>query len=91
MSSRIAATHAEGMIDCPHHRAHGKDPGHSHGSDGCPMCQTLGCALAGAPLVGLVARSNEILIGLLSAPAPSMPPRAPPREDSRPRGPPLPV
>lgn len=99
-SSLISATDAEGMVaegmvDCPHHRAggkardSGKAPGSSHESGGCPMCQMLGCALAGAPAAGLVVRSNERLIGLLSAPAPAMPPRAPPREDSRPRGPPV--
>jgi hypothetical protein len=87
--SRLGAIHADAMIDCPHHKADGEGSGHSHQSDGCPMCQMLGCALAGAPPVSLIARSNERLVGLLSTPAPSMPPRAPPLEDARPRGPPV--
>jgi hypothetical protein len=79
---------AMAMPDCPHHNKQGK--GDHHGaSDSCPMCQTLGCALAGAPLSGLVARANERLIGLLALPAPRSSPRAPPRQSPPPRGPPV--
>jgi hypothetical protein len=79
---------AMAMPDCPHHKQQGKD--HDQGSsDSCPMCQTLGCALAGAPLPGLVARVNERLIGLLALPAPQLSPRAPPLQSPPPRGPPV--
>jgi hypothetical protein len=76
------------MPDCPHH----KMPGHRHDHDSsgaCPMCQTLGFALADAPPPGLVARANQRLIGLLSVPAPQLPPRAPPLQSPPPRGPPV--
>jgi hypothetical protein len=76
------------MPDCPHHGKQGK--GHEHGtSDSCPMCQTLGCALAGAPLPDLVARANQRLIGLLALPAPQLSPRSPPLQTPPPRGPPV--
>jgi hypothetical protein len=76
------------MPDCPHHSKQGK--GHEHGtSDSCPMCQTLGCALAGAPLPDLVARADQRLIGLLAVPAPQLSPRAPPLQTPPPRGPPV--
>jgi hypothetical protein len=76
------------MPDCPHHDKQGKS--HDHGSsDSCPMCQTLGCALAGAPLPDLVARANQRLIGLLALPAPQLSPRAPPLQSPPPRGPPV--
>jgi hypothetical protein len=77
-----------GMPDCPHHSAHGK--GHDNGApDSCPMCQTLGFALAGASLPSLVTRANERLIGLLAVPAPQAAPRAPPLQSPPPRGPPV--
>jgi hypothetical protein len=76
------------MPDCPHHSKQGK--GHEHGtSDSCPMCQTLGCALAGASLPELIARANQRLIGLLAPPAPQLSPRAPPLQSPPPRGPPV--
>lgn len=75
------------MPDCPHHDKQGKS--HDHGSsESCPMCQTLGCALAGAPLPDLVARANQRLIGLLALPSPQLSPRAPPLQSPPPRGPP---
>jgi hypothetical protein len=76
------------MPDCPHHSKQGK--GRDHGtSDSCPMCQTLGCALAGAPLPDLAARANQRLIGLLALPAPQLSPRAPRLQTPPPRGPPV--
>jgi hypothetical protein len=76
------------MPDCPRHSKQGK--GDEHGtSDSCPMCQMLGCALAGAPLPDLIARANQRLIGLLAPPAPQLSPRAPPLQSPPPRGPPV--
>jgi hypothetical protein len=76
------------MPDCPHHNQQGK--GHDHGSsDSCPLCQKLGCALAGVPLPDSIARANERLIGVLALPAAQLSPRAPPLQSPPPRGPPV--
>jgi hypothetical protein len=76
------------MPDCPHHNQQGK--GHDHGSsDSCPLCQNLGCALAGVPSPDLVARANQRLIGVLALPAAQLSPRAPPLQSPPPRGPPV--
>jgi hypothetical protein len=84
----VADDAAMAMPDCPHHKSQGG--GHDHGSsDSCPMCQMLGCALAGAPLPALVARANERLYVLLPLPARHVPPRAPPLQTPPARGPPV--
>jgi hypothetical protein len=88
MGAEMAGASAMAMPDCPHHHAQGKGGGHGS-SDSCPMCQMLGCALAGAPLPALVAGVNERLLVILSIPATSLSPRAPPLQSPPPRGPPI--
>jgi hypothetical protein len=73
---------------CPHHSSSHK--GHDHGSsDSCPMCQSLGCALAAALPPILVVRADERLIGLLAVPAQHAPPPAWPWRSPPARGPPV--
>ncbi|MCI4677292.1 hypothetical protein K9U39_19430 [Rhodoblastus acidophilus] len=73
---------------CFHHQTPGD--GHAHGSsDFCPMCQALGCALPGAPPPVVVVRADELAIDEISLPAPRLPPRAPPLNKPRARGPPI--
>lgn len=69
---------------CPHHAPHSTDDGES-----CPMCQALGCALAGAPppLAALVFRAAEI--GALAPPVARPAPKTAPRRALFARGPPL--
>jgi hypothetical protein len=84
----MSSMSSKAMENCPIHRAHGKPGESKKQDDACPMCQTLGCALPGAVVVGLTALPGERLIGLLAVAQPPAAPRAPPQRDSRPRGPP---
>jgi hypothetical protein len=84
----VAAAATMGVPNCLHHGASRQDQQKPAQDEGCPVCQTIGCALAGAPIVALTALPGEKLIGLLAAAQPEAPPAAPPRQDARPRGPP---
>ena len=75
-------------VDCAHHHSQGKAPDHAR-SHACPMCQTLGCALAGASLPAQVGRAGARLIGLLAIPASHLPPPAPSLQTPPARGPPV--
>jgi hypothetical protein len=75
-------------VDCAHHHSQGEAPDHAR-SHACPMCQTLGCALAGAALPAQVGSAGARLIGLLAIPAPRLPPPAPPLQTPPARGPPV--
>lgn len=81
---RLAA-HAQHSSDCPQYR---DDGSRRHESGGCPMCQALGCATPGTPVVDLVATPGERLIGLLSIDAAATKPPTPTYERAQPRGPP---
>jgi hypothetical protein len=74
------------MADCPHH--HGKGPAHHDDAGGCPMCQAIGCALAGAPAIDMVALPDERLIGILSVSVAIFPSREKLSLAANPRGPP---
>ncbi|WP_298358755.1 hypothetical protein, partial [Rhodoblastus sp.] len=51
----------------PPHRRPNRADGHAHGApDSCPMCQALGCALAGARPPVVVARGAARVILLVS-------------------------
>jgi hypothetical protein len=80
----------EAMADCPHHQhTSGKAPVQRDDSGGCPMCQALGCALAGAQALDLDTLCCERLLGILSIPATEIPERQRARYAAHPRGPPL--
>jgi hypothetical protein len=70
-------------------KAPGKPPIHRHDPAACPMCQTLGCGLAGAQAIDLDTLYRERLLGILSIPALGIPPRQRARYAAHPRGPPL--
>ncbi len=85
-----AGASAMAMADCPHHHPGGH---HHHGqgddsSDSCPMCQSLGCALASAATPAFVLRVEERLIVLVALPAPQWSPRTAPLPTPPARGPP---
>jgi hypothetical protein len=79
----------QAMVNCPLHKAGGKAPVHRDDSGGCPMCQTLGFALPGAPGIALVPLSSERLLGILAIPVHAFPPREKTRYAAHPRGPPI--
>jgi|GEM_PF-5823345 len=76
------------MVNCPLHTPGGKAPVHRDDSGGCPMCQTLGFALPGAPVIALAPLSCERLLGILAIPIQAFPPREKTRYAADPRGPP---
>ncbi len=78
----------QAMVNCPLHKTGGKTPGHHDDSGGCPMCQTLGFVLAGAPVIALAALSSERLLGILAIPIQAFPRREKTRYAAHPRGPP---
>jgi hypothetical protein len=78
----------QAMVNCPLHNTGGKAPIHRDDSGGCPMCQTLGFALAGAPAIALAPLSSERLLGILAIPVAEFPPREKTRYAAHPRGPP---
>jgi hypothetical protein len=88
-----AAGMAAAIADCPHHRPSGHVPGqHDHEnsqSDSCPMCQSLGCALAGAAPPVLTLALADRLIGPMVAKTTRGAPSAPPLQSPPPRGPPV--
>jgi hypothetical protein len=88
--ARLVATSStlEAMAICLHRDAGGETPVHRDDSGGCPICQTLGCALAGAPMLDLDALCCERLLGILSIPALDIPERQRARYAAHPRGPP---
>ena len=76
----------------PPHRRANRSGGHTdRGSDSCPMCQALGCALAGARPPVVVARAAARVILLVSPAARSLPPRSRPLSTPPARGPPVPA
>jgi hypothetical protein len=83
----VAGAAMQSMPDCPHHpRQQNQHDGNDDSA--CPMCQTLGCALAGAAVPALEDGASERLIGRLRIEA-SAPSRAAPRiQSAQPRGPP---
>ena len=76
------------MVDCPHHGHMKLGKSAPARTGGCPMCQTLGCALPGAQAPEFVALRGEILLGLLRAPDTTISRPAPPLSRAAPRGPP---
>ena len=77
----------QSMPDCPQH-PHRQNNRDGQGDQACPMCQTLGCALAGAALPATEFGASERLIGKLRIEA-SAPSRAASRlQSAQPRGPP---
>ena len=78
----------QAMVNCPLHKPGGKAPVHRDDSGGCPMCQTLGFALPGAPVIALAPLSCERLLGILAIPIQAFPPREKTRYAADPRGPP---
>jgi hypothetical protein len=75
------------MPDCPDH----KKPCHKHehdSSNSCPMCRTLGCALAGAALDDFIAGVHRRLIGRLVIASPTARPPEVRLQSPPPRGPP---
>jgi hypothetical protein len=78
----------QAMVNCPLHKSGGKAPDHRDDSGGCPMCQTLGFALTGAPVIALAPPSSERLLGILAIPIQAFPPREKTRYAAHPRGPP---
>jgi hypothetical protein len=87
-SAGAASSVHQAMVNCPLHKTGGKTPVHSGDSGGCPLCQTLGFALAGAPVIALMALSCERLLGILAIPRQAFPPREKTRYAAHPRGPP---
>lgn len=86
--------HVEGpalaaMAAAPHCPHHAPSPAHDGKSDACPMCQALGCALAGAPPPVAVAHFRSAHIGALAAPVAQPAPKTAPRRNALARGPPL--
>ncbi len=79
----------QAMVNCPLHKSGGKAPGHRDDSGGCPMCQTLGFALPGAPAIALAPLPSERLLGILAIPLQPFPPREKTRYAAHPRGPPI--
>lgn len=65
-----------------------KAPVHHHDSGACPMCQLIGCSLAGAPAPAPLLRLEQRLAFALPLPLGETAPRAPPRIAAKPRGPP---
>jgi hypothetical protein len=53
----------QAMVNCPFHKSGGKAPIHRDDAGGCPMCQTLGFALPGAPVIALAPIPSERLLG----------------------------
>ncbi|MBB4199821.1 hypothetical protein GGD83_003645 [Rhodoblastus sphagnicola] len=82
-----ALSHVHQMADCPHHHARTK-PGKDAPQDGCPMCQTLGCALPGADAPIGIAFVHERLIGRLRIVSSVRARAPPPLQSAQPRGPP---
>jgi hypothetical protein len=87
----VAATPSvhQAMVNCPLHKSGGKSPVHRDDSGGCPMCQTLGFALPGAPVIALAPLPGERLLGILAIPVHAFPPREKARYAAHPRGPPI--
>ena len=83
----MASVH-QAMVNCPLNKTGGKAPVHRDDSGGCPMCQTLGFALPGAPVIALAPLSCERLLGILAIPIQAFPPREKTRYAADPRGPP---
>lgn len=85
-SSRSAVVAMAAAPHCPHHAPSQNDGGKS---DACPMCQALGCALAGAAAPAPVHSFRMAEIGALAPPISQPAPKMAPRLIVSARGPPL--
>ena len=67
----------------------GHAPIHRHDGGDCPLCQNFGHAMAGAAFAGCLISPVAAVSRAIPRLAGDVAPRAPPRWDSRPRGPPF--